>query len=500
MKHYEFLDYYCPPKAFKTYFKRYKKMCNAGDTDKAQVYFEKAANLIGIAYTTEERKIGGNMVEVPVTKFDSVQFVDFLHNAFKVISVAGNIALYNYSEHRYDFVKEDVYLSFFKQILDGIDIAVWGTKREKEYAKRFLRDVPKQYAAWQVPYGKIVFTNGVLDVIEDKFYPGDDSSIINFHCTGYEFPDETEDVTCPKFLGFLNSIFEDDALVDVVQEMFGVTLLYGGNPVQKIFLLHGTGRNGKGVLCQMLTRIHGADNISTASVAQLAGRFGAAMIYDKIANIATENDMNFAVDTSLLKSVSGNDYITIDQKYEKSFQAKVFCKLIISTNEIVFKDRSRGFEERLLTIPFEYTFVDNPRKGTKERKKNYALEAELLEEIPAIFLWAYEGLKRLRNNHWQFTKCEKVDKLRAEILKEANPVALFFDERVQIKEGAKTKKSDVYASFDNWAFKKRINVGSVVSAQKFYIEFGHLLEENGLTSKTSTIHGTDYFKGISLVM
>lgn len=498
MKEYSLNDYFRPNKKYIKCFNQYLKATENDDYEMEEEYRIKLAEMLGITYTTKTKKIEGQEVEIPVTNFDSCEFVDCLHQTFKVISISDNVSMYNYTEHHYDFLSETVYLGFFKEILDMVDARIWTQNREKEYAKRFIRCIQKRFGNWQIPEGKIVFTNGVLDIDTDEFINGDNPDIINFHCTGYDYPVGVAEIKCPKFMAFLNSIFDEVALIDVVQEQFGATLLYGKNPIQKVFLQFGLGRNGKGIIDAVLVGLHGKNSVSTASVAQLSSRWGGAMIFDKVLNISTENDMNFVVDTSLLKSVSGNDFITIEQKYEKTFQARVSCKLIISTNEIVFKDRSRGFEERLLPIPFEYTFVDNP-KGPKERKKNPNLEAELMEEIPAIFLWAYEGLKRLRANNWQFSHSDKVDKLREEILKEANPVAMFFDERIQVKEGGEIKKTDVYNSFENWAFKKRINVGSVISAQKFYAEFGRQMENKGLSSKTKTIKGSPYYKDISYI-
>ena len=498
MQEYSVNDYFRPNKKYVKYLNQYHEAIDNDDEEQEEKFRDKLAEMIGIIYTTKTKKIEGQEVEIPFTDFDSCQFVDFLHQSFKVISLSDNIAMYNYKEHHYDFLSASVYLSFFKEILDEIDIRVWGMQREKEYEKRFIRCIPKRFGNWQIPEGKIVFTNGILDIDTDVFFEGDNPDIINFHCVGYEYLVGATEIECPKFMKFLNSIFDEQALIDVVQEKFGATLLYGKNPIQKIFLQYGLGRNGKGIIDSILVAMHGKDSVSTASVAQLSSQWGGAMIFDKVLNISTENNMNFVVDTSLLKSVSGNDFITIEQKYEKTFQARVSCKLIISTNEIVFKDRSRGFEERLLPIPFEYTFVDNP-KGPKERKKNPNLEAELMEEIPAIFLWAYEGLKRLRAHNWQFTHSDKVDKLREEILREANPVEMFFDERIQVTEGGKIKKTDVYNSFENWAFKKRINVGGIISAQKFYAEFDRQMESKGLSSATKTIHGSQYYKDISYI-
>ena len=58
----------------------------------------------------------------------------------------------------------------------------------------------------------------------------------------------------------------------------------------------------------------------------------------------------------------------------------------------------------------------------------------------------------------------------------------------------------MYANFENWAFKKRISVGGIVSAQKFHAEFGRVLEKQGLSSKPATLHGVHYYKGISFVV
>ena len=114
----------------------YEQLLASGDEEKADEFRQKAAELVGIVYTTEEKKVDKETVEIPVTRFDSVDYVWFLHNSFETIGVSDNIAMYNFTEHHYDFVTADVYLSFFKQILDMLDVKVWRQKREQEYATK----------------------------------------------------------------------------------------------------------------------------------------------------------------------------------------------------------------------------------------------------------------------------------------------------------------------------------------------------------------------------
>ena len=101
MQEYSVNDYFRPNKKYVKYLNQYHEAIDNDDEEQEEKFRDKLAEMIGIIYTTKTKKIEGQEVEIPFTDFDSCQFVDFLHQAFKVISLSDNIAMYNYKEHHY---------------------------------------------------------------------------------------------------------------------------------------------------------------------------------------------------------------------------------------------------------------------------------------------------------------------------------------------------------------------------------------------------------------
>jgi len=420
------------------------------------------------------------------------KFTEYLLTAFCVVYISGNIFFYNWKLHLYEYIDSGVYLSFFKKLIDEHVGTLWSKKLENMYHERFLRDIPIKLKEWSVPEDHIVFNNGILKISTGEFIQGDHPElVINRSCTGYDYD---PDATCPNFIIFLEDIFNGNQnLIDVMQEMGGYTLCYGSNPLQVIVILVGRGRNGKGVICSIIIKMHGANSCSATSVDRLSTQFGLGEIYDKVLNISNENNENVCSDTSILKTISGNDVVMVEKKYKDPIPTRIFCKLWISTNDISFKDTSKGFEERLVPIPFNNTYVNNPKEGTNQKKRDSNLEKKLEAECSGIFNYFYDGLKRLRANDWKITECEEVDRLREMIVEDSNPVQLFVNTMLVKKEGAKTKKADAYERFKEWAAANSVNTGTYVSAQKFYSKFEAVLSSKGFTPQTKRIQGYDHY-------
>ena len=179
----DILDYYHPPNHYRKLLKKFTNYIRDGDAEAADAVRNEMAEAIGIIYSSKSKKIGKVEVTIPVTEFREVDFVEFLHHSFTTICVGENVAMYNFNAHRYEFVLESVYLSFFKQILDEVDSSVWNAKDEKSVAIRFIRDIPTRFNGWEIPPGKVVFNNGVLDVLKMQFEEGTHPEVYNFHCT-----------------------------------------------------------------------------------------------------------------------------------------------------------------------------------------------------------------------------------------------------------------------------------------------------------------------------
>lgn len=477
-----FSDYFRMPPKEETLFKQL-----SAETDEVEIEnLVSQLHLVRGIYRNEE---GGLSVS-------DINFVNYILNAFAMISVNGSVAFYNYTNHKYEYISESDYLSFFKSLLDEIDRKLWSPKLEGRYRSRFKREIQPRLREWSIPYGWIIFDNGCFNTEEGMFYHGDFPGIHSFSNTGYSYD---KDAKAPKFISFIHDVLGDDeSLVAVVQEVLGYSLCYGANPMQIIVLFCGSGRNGKGILSNILMKVHGEENCGATSVSQLSSQFGVAQMFDKVINISNENNENVVTDTSILKTVSGNDLVMVEAKYKDAIPVHVYTKLFISTNSIMFKDSSKGFQERIVPIPFNYTYTYNP-SGPKEKLRDNALEEKLSKELPGIFNWMYEGLVRLRNNGYRLTKSEAVEKERERIVSSSNPVQLFVKECVMFSVDEKERKPDVYRRFKEWIGANGVNCGIYHSAHSFYLKFASILEENSTSPETKKIKGYEYYAGIKLI-
>ena len=463
----------------------FKKLASEQDEDLKKGILRQIHSLRGV-FERDDGSYGVN----------DAAFVTYILEAFIMLYINGSIAFYNFSTHMYEYLEEPEIMAFFKNILDEVDPSLWNTKVEGRYKARFKREISPRLREWSIPKDWVVFRNGCFNIVDGKFYPGDHPGIHSFNNTGYDYEPDSEAV---EFKKFIYDIFGDDEdLIKVVQEVLGNTLLYGQNPLQIITMFCSPGRSGKGVLSNILMKVHGEQNCSATSVSQLSSQFGVAQMYDKVINISNENNENTITDTSIMKTVSGNDLVMVEKKYCNAIPVHIYTKLFISTNSITFKDSSKGFQERLVPIPFKFTYVDNP-KGKNQKKRDNLLEAKLSKELSGIFNWCYEGLVRLRESGYHLSKSDAVDKEREYIVSTSNPVQLFAKENIKFDSDQRVRKPEVYKRYKEWVANNGVNTGIYQSAQRFYEKFDAILQEQSVSSETKRIQGYDYYVGITLI-
>lgn len=463
----------------------FQKLANEQDEDLKSGIIRQIHSLRGI-YEKDDGTYGVN----------DATFVKYILEAFCMLYISGSIAFYNFNTHTYEYIEEPEYMAFFKNLLDEVDASLWHSKLEGRYKARFKREISPRLREWSTPKDWVAFRNGCFNITDGEFYPGDHPGIHSFNNTGYDYDKDAEAV---EFKKFIYDIFGGDKdLIKVVQEVLGNTLLYGQNPLQVITIFHSPGRSGKGVLSNILMKVHGERNCSATSVSQLSSQFGVAQMFDKVINISNENNENLVTDTSIMKTVSGNDLVMVEKKYCDAIPVHIYTKLFISTNSITFKDSSKGFQERLVPIPFKYTYVDNP-KGKHQKKRDNLLEAKLSKELPGIFNWCYEGLVRLRESGYRLSKSEAVDKEREYIVSTSNPVQLFAKENIIFDSEQRVRKPEVYKRYKAWVTDNGVNTGIYQSAQRFYEKFDAILQERSISSETKRIQGYEYYVGITLI-
>lgn len=356
----------------------------------------------------------------------------------------------------------------------------------------FIDKLTNTYKRIETDNRYILFPNGFYDTKTFTFDSQFKTKAILTYRMGFGY-DDTAD--CPEWKKALSKMFPDDsqAVIDVVQEIFGYTFLYGEAPADMLFYFWGRGRNGKSIISNVLKALHGVENIAGVPLAELGEGFNLSAIYDKRLCICPENAQEKLLDTSTLKALTGRDAIKVEKKYENPFTTTISTKIIVNSNHYLRTDDvSVGFWERIIPIPFEVTFI--PKKEWEERAKSpyfrvrdARLEKKLQAELSGIFNWSLQGLMRLKSNGWAFTKSEKIAELKNEMMMYCKPVAAFVAECVtqgnKDKQNGKTdriKSSQAHQRFLAWAEEKTLEVTEYRSAKRFRKVFKESLKEQGI--------------------
>lgn len=252
---------------------------------------------------------------------------------------------------------------------------------------------------------------------------------------------------CPNFNGLQsanNFINVENGLLDL----------------QTFFIFYSDGSYGKSVLCSILHHLAGGDkNVSSVTLSNLNQKFQRAELFGKIVNISTENEAS-KFNTEALKSITSGDPIQIEHKFQKPFTTRLTAKLLFAMNRLPEpQDKTFAFYRRMILVPFKTKFVDNPHEGTNEMRRNPQIEEELLEELPGIFAWCIEGLKRLVENRYQFTRSREAEKLMVEYRKDTSPVFSFIEECVLDNsnstsgENACISTQELFETYNYWRIK-----------------------------------------------
>jgi hypothetical protein len=87
---------------------------------------------------------------------------------------------------------------------------------------------------------------------------------------------------CPRWLRFLEEVLEGDKdRISLLQEWFGYCLTHDTS-LHAFMVLEGSGANGKSVVCEILTKMLGVDNVSNVPLEVFADRFQLATTLGKL--------------------------------------------------------------------------------------------------------------------------------------------------------------------------------------------------------------------------
>ncbi|TYS18049.1 DNA primase [Rossellomorea vietnamensis] len=364
----------------------------------------------------------------------------------------------------------------------------WSSKSEAEVVKTLLRE-SETVDEMNTMRNFINLKNGMLSLDRFELLPHHPS-----YLSTVQLPiDYDSEATAPSFMQFLKEItLDNDELIRVHQEIMGY-LLSAETKAEKAFFFYGGGSNGKSVLSSIITKLVGKENMSSIPLAEFSQQFGLEGLINKTVNIAAENEMGGkALKTENFKAIVSGDTITINIKYRSAISYKPHCKLVFVVNALPDSmDVTNGFFRKLLIVPFRKKFEDG--------EKDTELINKLLIELPGILNWAIEGLRRLRTNNYQFSKCRVIDEYQRAYHTEQNPVTEFFLEHIALKEGKRTRQSEFHEKYLQWLNMQGIDDKGTKSKQTFWRNFKIILENECIPIVKKKVKGTVYFDGMEIV-
>jgi len=237
----------------------------------------------------------------------------------------------------------------------------------------------------------IGLANGVYDLESGELLPHDPLHKIT-QIVPYEF---NREAVCPKWLECLSQwMLKQDGTtsqewIDVLQEWFGYCLI-NDVTAQVSMLWIGEGANGKGAATRVLENLVGRENTIPIPIEQLCQEYTRAQIFGKRVGFVNEPDpRSMKLGGTWFKAIVGGDSIAARRPNEKPFSFIPMCRITISTNEMLTtKDLSNGYWRRVFPIEWRYNVPPDLRDSDLDQK--------LLLEMPGIFNWALEGLRRYR--------------------------------------------------------------------------------------------------------
>jgi len=196
---------------------------------------------------------------------------------------------------------------------------------------------------------------------------------------------------------------------------------------------------------------------SALSLQQICEKFTNAKLYGKMVNIRSDLVRVSIKGIENVKPLTGDDFITAQEKGRDPFMFENQAKVFLSGNEtpkIPSTGVTKAFYGRWIPIDFPNRFT-GVNKDTDIVKKYTTPEMK-----SAILNWGIVGLQRLRENNWVFTYSPSVEKVRewfeGGII--YNDVENFIVENCKWNPNEYSLKDKIYEQYKEWCEYKELPV------------------------------------------
>lgn len=263
----------------------------------------------------------------------------------------------------------------------------------------------------------------------------------------------------------------------LLEEAVGYILLRR-NELGKLFILTGSGSNGKSTFLDMLKHFLQPENYSALALEEIGQRFKTAEMFGKLANLGDDISNQYIQETAILKKLVTGETVNVERKGKDPFEFDNYAKLIFSANDIPrMNDLSDGLKRRLVIVPFNAKFSDNDA----DFDPNITDKLQTDNAMRYLLKIGLKGLKRVMAAN-KFTKPEAVKKALAQYESINNPVLAFIEEGHKIENEL---SKDAYLRYSTWCHENGLKPLS-------HIVFSREVCKHGFKTKAKKIEGKTY--------
>jgi putative DNA primase/helicase len=237
--------------------------------------------------------------------------------------------------------------------------------------------------------------NGTIDVLTGEFREHRQEEMIT-KIANVEYDPAAD---CPMWKNFIREIMNyKTELITFLQTAAGWALT-GNIQEQTMFILYGSGANGKTTFLNTIMHLLG--DYATATPTESFMKKNSDQNTNDIARLrgtrfvtTTEAEQGRRLSEPLIKKITGNDQMTARFLYGEYFNFTPTFKIFMATNhKPVIKGTDHGIWRRIKLIPFTTTIPDE--------KQDKNLEEKLKQEASGILNWLLEGTARWRREGLQ---------------------------------------------------------------------------------------------------
>lgn len=299
--------------------------------------------------------------------------------------------------------------------------------------------------------------NGLLDL--DALFAGkSDSEILRPHSPDwfstvrlpYAFDPEAE---CSVWEKFLFDVFNGDQESIIALQMWFGYLLTQDTSLQKMMMVIGKTRSGKGTISRTISALLGRESICTPTLSSLTTPTELHGLVGK--SLATINDARLShrtdevIVTERILSITGEDAQDIQRKHLTTMHSvKLAVRFMLFSNQLpALNDSSAALISRCLILVTPNSYVGN---------EDTELGLNIQKELPGILNWAIQG-RQMLNEAKRITQPQSGQEMLEQLRAIVSPVSMFIDSQCIQKPDCEIETEEIFNAWCNWCLKNDIS-------------------------------------------